>query len=159
VVLTPEGNAVLTDVAFDEVLNALNYNREQLWTAFGLVLPSAETLPGFDQRADLAQLGGMVLAVAIGRPLLDDDYPRRMTELVASISPGAGRTEVAEASQFLSWLQRALQLPARGVFASAVDAERSLTQLFTVGTRRNGLLAVRTRVRELGSPVPMREPA
>ena len=151
VVLTPDGTAMLTDAALASTLHGLEYSRERLWTTFGLVLPSAASLPRFDRRADVAQLAGVILALAIGRRMTDADYPQCMPELLASVMASAVRAKLELASQFRSWLRRALQLPARGVFASAVDAEGALVKL-AGEPGRAGKVALGALVRDLAAP-------
>ena len=59
---------MLTDAVFGPALEGLGRNREQLWREFGLALPASASLPRFDQRSDVTQVGAVVLAIAIRRP-------------------------------------------------------------------------------------------
>ena len=151
IVLTPDGDAVFTDAAFGAVLPDLEYSRERLWKTFGLAMPAAASLPRFDQRADVTQLAAVILAVAIRRHLTEADFPRAVPELLASVMAPAAPDALERASQFRAWLQRALQLPSRGVFSSALDAERSLTPLVGSSSRETRA-AVSALVRELTMP-------
>jgi hypothetical protein len=104
----------------------LRWNREQLWRAFHVALPASAGLPRFDQRTDVTQLGGVVLAIALGRRLKSDEYPRFARELVIEAT-GDGRSSSMAALR--AWLLQALQLHPRALFASAVEAERGLTEI------------------------------
>ena len=82
IVLAADGSAVLTDSVFGAALESLEWNREKLWREFHVALPASASLPRFDQRADVTQLGAVVLAIALGRRLRDDEYPRSAADLV-----------------------------------------------------------------------------
>ena len=140
VVLAADGSAVLTDGVFGGALESLQWNREKLWREFHLALPAAASVPRFDQRADVTQLGAVILAVALRRPLRSDEYPRPAADLVVeatrdTTSPGM--------SALRMWLQQALQLHPRATFASAVEAERGFAEIIaTPGLRRAGTRAL-----------------
>ena len=51
----------------------------------------AASLPRFDQRADVTQLGAVVLAIALRRRLRDDEYPRCAADLVHCRHAGRSR--------------------------------------------------------------------
>jgi len=151
VVLTSDGKALLTDAMLGPALASLELGRERLWKAFGLTMPSGAALPRFDQRADVTQAAGAILAMAVGRRMTDADFPRCVPELLASVMAPAEPARLEQASQFRAWLQRALQLPTRGVFSSGRDAEQALAGL--VGnSSREGLAALRTLVEQLTVP-------
>ena len=140
VVLGNEHGVVLTDGVFGAAFESLQWNRERLWREFGVALPASASLPRFDQRTDVTQLGGVVLAIALRRPLRDDEYPRSLTDLVVAAtadtaSPGMGALRM--------WLLQALQLHPRATFASAVEAERAFAGITsTPGLRRAGIKAL-----------------
>jgi hypothetical protein len=140
VVLSGEQGVVLTDGVFGAALEALQWNREQLWRAFGVALPASASLPRFDLRADVTQLGAVVLAIALRRPLRDNEYPRSLADLVVAAtadtaSPGMGGLRM--------WLLQALQLHPRATFASAIEAERAFAAITaTPGLRRAGIKAL-----------------
>ncbi|MBI4264760.1 MAG: hypothetical protein HY657_10320 [Acidobacteria bacterium] len=145
-VLTRDGTAVLTDAWFGPALEALQQNREQLWREYGVALPAAASLPRFDQRADVTQLGAVVLAIALRRPLHSDEYPRGIGDLVVTATP-FGR--VSHAPALRSWLEQALQLHPRAVFGSAVGAQHVFAEILAAsGLRRAGTQAVQALVRK-----------
>jgi hypothetical protein len=124
VVVSRSGIVTLTDGIFGAGLEMLRRNRPQLWREFGVALPPSATLPRFDQRCDVTQLGATVLAVMLGRVLRPDEYPRGIWDLVATITLGAKPGENGSAAPALRmWLQQALCLRARSTLATAVDAE------------------------------------
>jgi hypothetical protein len=140
VVLNADGSVVLTDSVFGTAIESLEWNRERLWREFHVALPASASLPRFDQRADVTQLGAVVLAITLRRLLRDDEYPRCAADLVVSatsdiLAPGM--------SALRMWLQQALQLHPRATFSSARDAERTFAAITaTPGLRRTGAKAL-----------------
>jgi hypothetical protein len=151
VVITRSGGVVLTDAVFGSALESLQRNREQLWREFRLALPASASLPRFDQRADVAQLGATVLAIALGRPLRESEYPRSINEAVFAVTLAARHGESGtSASALRMWLQQALHLHPRASFASAVDAHRAYSEtLGSTAARRGGVEAFESSVRRI----------
>jgi len=140
IVLAEDGSAGLTDGVFGAALESLEWNRERLWREFHVALPAAASLPRFDQRADVTQLGAVVLAVALRRPLRDHEYPRGAADLVIEATSDL---KAPGASAFRMWLQQTLQLHPRSIFASAVEAERAFAEMTSAhGVRRAGAKAL-----------------
>lgn len=140
IVLRRDGSAILTDSVFGAALESLEWNREKLWREFRIALPAAASLPRFDQRADVTQLGAVILAIALRRPLRDNEYPRSTGDLVIAATSD---TAAPGASAFRMWLQQTLQLQPRSMFASAVEAERAFAEILSApGLRRPGAKAL-----------------
>jgi hypothetical protein len=139
VVLSRDGVAVLTDGVFGPVVEVLQRNREEVWREFGLALPASASLPRFDQRADVTQLGACVLAILLRRPLKSDEYPRNIAELILA----ATSETLPHAVAIRMWLQQAMQLHARAMFSNAVEAQRGFLEMITTpGLKRAGRQAV-----------------
>jgi hypothetical protein len=156
VVVTRTGSVVLTDAVFGPAIEGLQLNREQLWNRFRLALPASASLPRFDQRADVAQLGATVLAVALGRSLRASEYPRAINEVViaATLAAKPGETGTS-ASALRMWLQESLCLHPRANFASAPDAERAFAQVLgPAATRRGGTAAFESAVKRIFGDTP-----
>jgi len=151
VVVTRQGDIVLTDASFGGALEVLQRNREQLWREFQVAMPASANLPRFDARADVTQLGATVLAVLLGRTLQEDEYPRsvadvvnRATEEPRPIQPGS------QVSRLRMWLYQALQLHPRENFATAIEAERAFADMVgTTAARRAGAAAFQNALRML----------
>lgn len=145
ILLTWDGEAVLTDGLFGSALEMLHKNREQLWREFGVALPASASLPRFDQRADVTQLGAVVLAIVMRRSLRADEYPRGVGDLVLAATPDEGGSHV---SALRMWLQQALQLHPRAVFGSAVGARLMFAEVVAeCGPRRAGAQALKAIIR------------
>jgi hypothetical protein len=151
VVITRTGDVVLTDAVFGAAFEALQRNREQLWREFRLALPASASLPRFDQRADVAQLGATVLAIALGRSLRAAEYPRSIHEVViaATLAARPGESSTS-ASALRMWLQEALHLHPRATFASAVDAQKAFDEVLgPSAATRGGAAAFDAAVRRV----------
>lgn len=140
IVIGADSTVKLTDGVFGPALESLQWNREKLWREFHLALPSSASLPRFDQRADVTQLGAVVLAIVLRRRLRADEYPRSAADLVIAATAD---TRSPTMSALRMWLQEALQLHPRSMFGSAVDAERAFAAITaTPGLRRAGVKAL-----------------
>jgi hypothetical protein len=124
IVVRADGSVVLTGAVFGDALQALQFNREQLWRIFGVALPPSASLPRFDQRADVTQLGAVVLAMLLRRTLTAAEYPKRAIDLVDDATAGLAVSPRCRSALRL-WLQQTLQLQAKALFASAADAARA----------------------------------
>lgn len=147
VVLRRDGSTILTSASYVDALQALQRNREQLWRDFGIALPTAASLPRFDQRGDVTQIGAIVLAITQRRALRRDEYPRHTHEMaMAATVTGHAATD----SKLRTWLQDALQLHGRVTFGSALDAARALSDALPAATERTlEALALQTAIRQL----------
>ena len=147
IVIRPDGSTILTGAVFAEALQSLERNREALWRDFGLALPSSASLPRFDQRGDVTQLGAVVLAIAVRRSLRRDEYPRGTNDVVNSVSLS---DDPSKNSGLRQWLQDTLQLHGRVVFSTAVDAAEAFAGVVPPASRDEiTTLALQTAVRQL----------
>ena len=157
IVVTRQAKIVLTDCAFGDALETLHRNREQLWREFRVAMPSSASLPRFDVRSDVTQLGATVLSIMLGRPLTADEYPKCVSDLVndATVDAAPGQPDSGP-SRLRMWLYRGLQLHPRENFGSAVAAERAFNDMLgALGNRRAGVVALQSLVRSIhGEPAP-----
>jgi hypothetical protein len=155
VLVQPDGTVLLTGAVFGDVLQALQCNREQLWRVFGVALPPSATLPRFDQRADVTQLGALVMAMLLRRTLTASEYPKGVIDLAAAAADSVSVT-TASRSALRMWLQQALQLHPKAMFASAADAARAFEDVTAaVPGRRAGSVLLQAVVRQMsGEPMP-----
>jgi hypothetical protein len=151
VVVTREGSIVFTGAVFGDAIRALRRNREQLWREFGLALPPSDSLPTFDQRGDVAQLGALVLAIAQRRWLTRDEFPRRIHDLVMATSIGSN---AQTNTRLHAWLQNTLQLEGRVVFDSCIEPARKFNRVLPQGGSDEAqALALRAAILQLcGEP-------
>jgi hypothetical protein len=135
IIIGPRGSATLTDSIFGGAIEALEANREAVWRQFGVAMPPSASVPRFDRRSDVSQLGAVVLAIALRAPLTPEAYPREIPDLVLLATPDSAH----HGSALRMWLQQALHLHPRSTFASAVDAQAAFAALMPApGIRRTG---------------------
>jgi hypothetical protein len=147
IVLHRDGSTRLTGASYVDALQALQRNREHLWRDFGIALPTAASLPRFDQRGDVTQIGAIVLAITQRRALRRDEYPRNMHEMAMSATVTG---TAAIDSKLRSWLQDALQLHGRVTFGSGVHAARAFSDALPPAAERTlEALALQTAIRQL----------
>lgn len=145
VLLRRDGGVLLTGTLFGDALQLLQLNREQLWRTFGVALPPSASLPRFDQRTDVTELGALILAILLRRPLASAEYPRGIDDLV-----NAATATGACASALRNWLRHALLLHAKSMFASAADAARGFDEIVgQAESRRSGAHALYAAVRDV----------
>ena len=144
VLITNDGRVMLTDCVFGAGIEVLQRNRDVLWKEFRLAMPAAASLARFDQQSDVTQMGAVILAIILQRPMRAHEYPRGVTDLIVTATesssvPGAP----GSASALRMWLQEALQVHPRLAFRSAVEAQRSFADINSrPGTRRAGAMAL-----------------
>jgi len=129
-IVTPSARLMIVEYVAGAALEQLRYSRERYWTELRVPLPRTAGLSRFDQRADVTQIGAVALALILGRLLKDDEYPSRVTDLVASTWAVSARGGFEPLPPGLrAWLGRALQLDSRSAFASAIEARDELDKV------------------------------
>ena len=119
IVVTPGGRLVLVECVLGAVLEQLRYSREQYWKELRVALPASLSAPIFDARSDVAQIGTVALALLLGRPLTNTDFPQGI---------GGALDDAALDPPLYKWVLRALQLDSQGSFPSAVHARAGLDE-------------------------------
>ena len=149
VLLTNDGRIMLTDCVFGAGLEVLQRNREALWKEFGLAMPAAASLARFDQQADVTQMGALILATILQRPMRTHEYPRGVSDLVVTATESSSvQGAPGSASALRMWLQEALQIHPRLAFRSAVESQRSFADIGSApGSRRAGAMALQVLLR------------
>ena len=126
IILTPDARAVIVEHVYGSALEQLRFSHSRYWKELRIPLPLTGGLPRFDRRADVTQIGALALALILGRPLGDDEYPARVADIVDGVRAiSATGLEVLPAG-IRTWLTRALQLDARRSFATAIEAQAEL---------------------------------
>jgi hypothetical protein len=158
VVACGDGTVVLTGSVFGDALQALQWNREQLWRVFAVAMPPSASLPRFDQRSDVTQLGALVLSVLLRRALNAAEYPKQTIDLIETATESMDISARCRTALRL-WLQQTLQLQPKALFGSAADAARAFTDVVSdVQGRQPALEQLQRAIRELsGQPEPVAE--
>jgi hypothetical protein len=134
VVVTPDGNLVIVEHVLGAALGQLRHSPERYWKELRIALPIAVTAPLLDRRADVAQVGMIALALVLGRPITDDEYPEKISAL-ANGTFGLGGSFEAIPEWLRGWLTQALSLEPTRWFASCVEAREA----FEVGLKAAGI--------------------
>src|SRR6266850_749997 len=121
IVVTSTGRVVVVEHVLGAALAQLRYSPERYWKELRIALPIAVSAPLLDRRADIAQIAMIALALLLGRPIADDEYPADVAAL-ANGSFGLGGGFEPFPDWLRSWLSQALSLEPTRWFASAVEA-------------------------------------
>jgi len=133
VVVTSTGRVVVVEHVLGAALAQLRYAPERYWKELHVALPIAVTAPLLDRRADVAQIAMIALALLLGRPIADDEYPADVASL-ANGSFGLGGGFEPFPDWLRTWLSQALSLEPTRWFASAIEARDA----FEVGLKSGG---------------------
>jgi hypothetical protein len=129
-VVTPQARLVIVEHVLGAALDQLHYTHEQYWKSLRIPLPRTGSGPHFDRRADITQAGLTALALIVGRPIAEDDYPARIGEMASgtwALSASGGIEPLPAALR--EWLMRAIQLDPRNPFPSALEAWAELDRV------------------------------
>jgi hypothetical protein len=134
-IVTPQGRLVIAEHVCGAAVEQMQYGRERLWHEFRVAMPPSAGIPRFDQRADVTGIGVVALSLVLGRPLKDDEFPRRVGDLLNDARERTALGDEQPLSPALrSWLARALQVDVRRAFASAPEALGALDELSADGS-------------------------
>ena len=130
IIITPQARLVLVEHVLGAALDQLHYTHEQYWKTLRIPLPRTGSGPQFDRRSDITQAGVTALALIIGRPIAEDDYPARISEMAGGTwaLSATGSIEPLPAA-LRDWLMRAIQLDPRNPFPSALEAWAELDRV------------------------------
>jgi serine/threonine protein kinase len=130
IIVTPQARLVLVEHVLGAALDQLHYTHEQYWKTLRIPLARTGSGPQFDRRSDITQAGVTALALIIGRPIAEDDYPTRIAEMASGTwaLSATGAIEPLPAA-LRDWLMRAIQLDSRNPFPSALEAWAELDRV------------------------------
>ena len=167
-IVTPQARLVIVEHVLGAALDQLHYTHEQYWKGLRIALPRTGSGPQFDRRADVTQAGVTALALIIGRPIAEDDYPARIGEMASgtwALSATGGIEPLPAALR--EWLMRAIQLDPRNPFPSALEAWAELDRVLhysdpiaeiaalkTFLTRYQARVAAETNRNAVPTPLP-----
>ena len=143
IVVTDDARVVVAEHVLGPALEQLRFSEQRYWRELRIPLPPSGAQPQFDRRADATQLGAIALALIVGRPLREDEYPERVAEIVDGVRAvsATGLEQLPAGVQ--AWLRRALQLEGRRSFASAIEVQAELEGIYDIDdyTAREALRA------------------
>src|SRR5207244_11931841 len=67
-------------------IDELHYSRDRYWSELRIAMPPSPTgsMPRFDQRTDVTQVGIVSLSLILGRLLTDEEYPTQIADVLSS---------------------------------------------------------------------------
>ncbi len=134
ILVTADARVVVTEYVLGAALEQLRFTPQRYWQDLRIALPPDPAAP-LDRRADVTQLGAIALALIVGRPLREDEYPGRIAEMVDGVRAISSTGLEQLPGSVRSWLRRALQLEPRTSFASASEASAALDEIREVNER------------------------
>jgi hypothetical protein len=131
-IVTPRARLIVVEHVLGSAVEQLQFKRERLWQELRVAVPASAGAIRFDHRADVTAIGLTALALVLGRPLNDDEYPTKAGALLAEAQArAAGGDEQPLPDALHTWIARALQLDGRQGFTSATDAQVALEDALT----------------------------
>jgi hypothetical protein len=120
-VVTPRGRLVVAEQVLSGAIEQLHYGADRLWRELRIAA-GPEPTP-FSHRTDVMCIGLVALALMLGRPLRDDEFPDQIPLVVDAVRERSSLGhERGLSAPLRDWLVRALQLIPGGSFASAPEA-------------------------------------
>jgi serine/threonine protein kinase len=130
ILVTPNARLVLVEYVLGSAIEQLRYSNKQYWQDLRVPLPRTFGMPHLDRRTDVTQVGATALALIIGRPLAEEEFPAQISDMSASalsLSPGGALEPLPLPLKV--WLQRALQIDSKTPFGSAPEAWAELDRV------------------------------
>ena len=130
IIVTPNARLVLVEYVLGSAIEQLRYSNKQYWQGLHVPLPKTFGMPHLDRRTDVTQVGATALALILGRPLADEEYPAQISDMTANavaLSPDGALEPLP--LPFKVWLQRALQIDSKTPFSSAPEAWAELDRV------------------------------
>ncbi len=125
--VTPQARLLIAEPVLGAAIEQLRLPCERYWRELRVAVPPGTARTRLDARTDVMQIGVVALALVLGRPLGDDEFPLRTSELVSSawaVSPRGGFEPLPHGLR--GWLAQALQLDPQRAFATPRDARTEL---------------------------------
>jgi serine/threonine protein kinase len=132
-VITPNARVIVVEHVLGAALEQLRYSRDQYWSDLRVAVPaSTMAVSHLDQRADVVQIGIVFLALILGRPLDDNEYPTLIADVLASAQALSANNEREPLPAGLrAWLTRMLQFDPLRSFDTAVEARDELERVLS----------------------------
>jgi PEGA domain-containing protein len=126
-IVTPRARLIVVEHVLGSAVEQLQFKRERLWQELRVAVPATAGAIRFDHRADVTAIGLTALALVLGRPIADEEYPAKAPALLAGArARAAGGDDQPLPESLHAWIARALQLDGRQGFISATDAQVAL---------------------------------
>jgi PEGA domain len=131
-VLTGEGRVVVTEHVLGTVMNQAveAWGAPRLWKDLGVATNADPAFAQDGRRNDIVQVGLIVLAMLLGRPIGTDDYPDEISWLLRQATEtAADGTRTPLGPELRLWLDRTLSLDDGGSYTTLLDAQVAFAEL------------------------------
>jgi hypothetical protein len=129
-IVTPQARLVVAEYVLGSAIEQLRYSNKQYWQDLRVPIPRSFGMPHLDRRTDVTQVGATALALVIGRPLAEEEFPSQISDMTASaLALSADGALEPLPLPFRVWLQRALQIDSKTPFGSAPEAWAELDRV------------------------------
>lgn len=125
-IVTPRARVIVVEHVLGSAVEQLQFSRERLWHELRAAALISIGVPRFDHRADVIGIGLVALALVLGRPIGEDEYPQKLGALLNSARARAGSDDPPLPDALHNWIARALHLDVRPGFQSASEAQIAL---------------------------------
>ena len=131
-VYTSQQRLVIVDHGLGVALMRLNLPRKKLWEQFRIASPSTNRAV-FDEKMDVVQIGLVALAMLLGRPLADEEYPAQIKRLIFSVKESSSKIGSRPIGPELRrWLERATGVDEAQTFSSIKEAQDAFETVVAV---------------------------
>ena len=131
-VYTSQQRLVIVDHGLGVALMRLNLPRKKLWEQFRIASPSTNRAV-FDEKMDVVQIGLVALAMLLGRPLADEEYPAQVKRLIFSVKESSSKIGSRPIGPELRrWLERATGVDEAQTFTSIKEAQDAFETVVAV---------------------------
>src|SRR5262245_20728662 len=83
-IVTPRARLIVVEHVLGSAVEQRQWSHERLWQELRASGPASAGAMCFDHRADVTAIGITALALVLGRPLADDEYPHRVPQLLST---------------------------------------------------------------------------
>ena len=123
---------MIVDHGLGVALMRMNLPRKKLWEQFRIASPATNRAV-FDEKMDVVQIGLVALALLLGRPLADDEYPAQVKRLIFSVKETSSRIGSRPIGPELRrWLERATGVDEAQTFNSIKEAQDAFEAVVAV---------------------------
>ena len=131
-VYTAQQRLVIVDHGLGAALMRLNLPRKKLWEQFRIASPAANRAV-FDEKMDVVQIGLVALALMLGRPLTDEEYPAQIKRVIFSVKETSSRIGSRPIGPELRrWLERATGVDEAQTFNTIKEAQDAFETVVAV---------------------------
>ncbi len=130
-VYTSQQRLVIVDHGLGAALQRMNLPRKKLWEQFRIASPATNRAV-FDEKMDIVQIGLVALALTLGRPLTDEEYPAQLKRVIFSVKETSKNGSRPIGPELRRWLERATGVDEAQTFASIKEAQDAFETVVAV---------------------------